>query len=324
MFETLIGVITGIVVTGLLVLVIALIIAWRFSHMVAKKASAALPAKGRFTEVSGGRLHWVEKGEGQPVVMIHGLGGNHHNFTYAMTERLAAAGYRAIAVDRPGCGWSERDSDEQARIPEQARMIAEMLGKEGIEKPLLVGHSLGGAVSLALAVNHPEQVGGLALVSALITPPDAPSEAFAGIDLANPAMRRFVAETLAIPMSIRNGAKTLAIIFGPDPAPDDFRVRGGGLLSMRPDAFYAAATDMAAVGKDMHAITARIGEIQVPVGMFYGMDDRILSAPEQIAALTAAVPDADVETMEARGHMPLVIEPERLEAFIVRMAGKLG
>jgi len=313
------------VLVGIFLLVLlALFIAWRFSHMVAKKASAALPPRGRFTAVSGGRLHWVEKGEGQPVVMIHGLGGNHHNFTYAMTERLAAAGYRAIAIDRPGCGWSERDSDEQARIPEQARMIAEMLEQEGIEKPLLVGHSLGGAVSLALAVNHPDRVGGLALVSALVTPPDAPSEAFAGIDVANPGMRRFIAETLAVPMSIRNGAKTLEIIFGPDPAPDDFRVRGGGLLSMRPDAFYAAATDMAAVGVDMHAITARISEIKVPVGMFYGMDDRILSAPEQIAALQAARPDADIETMEGRGHMPLVIEPERLEVYILRMAGKIG
>lgn len=317
-------VLPAVLVGIFLLIILALFIAWRFSHMVAKKASAALPPRGRFTAVSGGRLHWVEKGEGKPVVMIHGLGGNHHNFTYAMTERLAAAGYRAIAIDRPGCGWSERDSDEQARIPEQARMIAELLAQEGIEKPLLVGHSLGGAVSLALAVNHPDRVGGLALVSALVTPPDAPSEAFAGIDVANPAMRRFIAETLAVPMSIRNGAKTLEIIFGPDPAPDDFRVRGGGLLSMRPDAFYAAATDMAAVGVDMHAITARISEIKVPVGMFYGMDDRILSAPEQIAALQAARPDADIETMEGRGHMPLVIEPERLEAYILRMAGKIG
>lgn len=307
----------GIVILGI---IIALVVAWRFSHMVAGKAAKALPPKGHFTEVRGGRLHWVEMGEGQPVVMIHGLAGNLHNFTYAMTKRLAAAGYRAIAIDRPGCGWSERDSDEQARIPEQARMIAEMLEKEGIENPLLVGHSLGGAVSLALAVNHPERVGALALVSALIKAPDKPAAAFAGIDIANPGMRRFVAETMAVPMSIRNGAKTLAFVFGPDAAPDDFRIKGGGLLSLRPGAFYGAATDLQAVALDMPAITERIGEISHPVGLFYGMGDRILSAPEQIEALRTALPDADIETMDERGHMPLVIEPERLEAFIVRMA----
>jgi len=308
----------------LLLVVIALFVAWRFSHQIAKKASAALPPKGHFTAVSGGRLHWMERGEGPPVVMIHGLGGNLHNFTYAMMDRLAAAGYRAIAIDRPGCGWSERDSDEQARVPEQARMIAEMLAKEGIDKPLVVGHSLGGAVSLALALNHPELVGGLALVSALIRAPQTPSEAFSGINIANPGTRRFIAETLAVPMSIRNGDKTLSIVFGPDAAPEDFRVRGGGLLSLRPNAFYAAATDMHAVGRDMDGLTGRLGEIAVPVGLFYGMDDRILSAREQIAVLTEALPDADVETVDGHGHMPPVIEPERLQAFVVRMAGKLA
>jgi uncharacterized membrane protein len=77
MLNVLLAVLGGII----LIIILALFIAWRFSHMVAKKASAALPPRGRFTEVSGGRLHWIEKGEGQPVVMIHGLGGNHHNFT---------------------------------------------------------------------------------------------------------------------------------------------------------------------------------------------------------------------------------------------------
>ena len=303
-------------------ILLALLVAWRFSATVAKKAEAALPAKGRFTDVPGGRLHWMETGEGPPVVMIHGLAGNLHNFTYALAERVAAAGYRVLIVDRPGCGWSTRDSDEQARIPEQARMIAALLEREGIEKPLLVGHSLGGAVALALAVNHPERVGGLALVSALVKAPEAPADAFAGLDIANPVMRRLVAHTLAVPMSIRNGQKTLAIVFGPDPAPEDFRTRGGGLLGLRPQAFYAASTDLHCVARDMDAITARIGGIAVPVGLFYGMGDRILSAPYQLTALREALPQADIETMDARGHMPLIVEPERVEAFVLRMAGK--
>ena len=307
-----------------LLVILAVIAAWRFSASVAAKVRSGMPPQGRFTEVDGGRIHWVEKGEGQPVVMIHGLAGNLHNFTYAMLDQLAEAGYRAIAIDRPGCGWSERETDAHARIPAQAAMIARMLEAEGIAPALLVGHSLGGAVSLALAQNHPERVAGLALVSALIKAPDAPSEAFAGINVSNPMIRRFLADTLAIPFSIRNGPKTLAIVFGPDAAPADFRTRGGGLLSLRPEAFYAAATDLHAVEADMADITARLGTIKVPVGLFYGMQDRILSAPEQIAALQAALPEAEVETMENRGHMPLVIEPDRVVAFVKRMVAKLG
>lgn len=300
---------------------VALVLAWRFSAAVAKKAAVAIPANGRFTDVSGGRIHWTDQGEGMPIVMIHGLAGNLHNFSYAMVDRLAGD-FRVIAIDRPGCGWSERDGDERARIPEQARMIAEMLEKEGIGPAILVGHSLGGAVSLALAVNHPERVKALALVSALIQAPSHPAEAFAGIDIANPVLRRLVANTLAVPMSIRNGEKTLAFVFGPDAPPKDFRTRGGGLLSLRPEAFYAAATDLQCVPYDMDGITARIGDIKVAVGLFYGTDDRILSAGDQIAVLRQALPDADVETLDGGGHMPLVIVPDRVEAFVRRIVSR--
>ena len=304
------------------ILLAAVVLAWWFTRAVAQKAEAALPPKGRFTDVPGGRLHWVEKGEGPTVVMIHGLAGNHHNFTYAMLDRLADKGYRAIALDRPGCGWSERDDDEQARIPNQAAMIAAWLEAEGIEKALLVGHSLGGAISLALAVNHPERVAGLALVSALVKAPEAPSDAFSGINIANPGIRKFVAHTIATPLAIRTGEKTLSIVFGPDAAPKDFRTRGGGLLGLRPRAFYAAATDLHSVDKDMDSITARIGGISVPVGMFYGEDDLILVAPEQIEALQAALPDAVIEAVPNHGHMPLVIIPDEVTGFVERMAAK--
>ncbi|WP_203292134.1 alpha/beta fold hydrolase [Maricaulis parjimensis] len=303
-------------------LVAAVLAAWWFTRSVAKKVEASLPPKGQFTDVPGGRIHWIEKGEGHPVVMIHGLAGSHANFTYAMLDKLAEKGYRAIAIDRPGCGWSERDGDEQARIPNQAAMIAAWLEAEGIENALLVGHSLGGAVSLALAVSHPDRVSGLALISALVRAPEAPSDAFAGINIANPGIRKFVAHTIATPMAIRTGEKTLSIVFGPDAAPADFRTRGGGLLGLRPRAFYAAATDMHAVEKDMDSITDRIGEIEVPVGMFYGEDDLILVAPEQIAALREKLPNAVIEAVPNHGHMPLVIIPDEVTGFVQRMAEK--
>ena len=75
------------IIVGILVAIVVL--AWWFTRTVAQKAEAALPPKGKFTDVPGGRLHWVEKGEGQPVVMIHGLAGSHYNFTYAMLDQLA-------------------------------------------------------------------------------------------------------------------------------------------------------------------------------------------------------------------------------------------
>ena len=317
MNTTLLVVLTGLVLAA----GIALLIAWLFSASVAKNVAAALPPAGRFVAVEGGRLHIIEKGEGPPIVMIHGLGGNLHNFTYALVDRLAAD-HRVIAVDRPGSGWSTRDSDEQARLPQQARMIAEMMAAEGLERPLVVGHSLGGAIALALAVNHSDQVGALALISPLASAPDAPADVFKGLAIADPGLRTLVAHTVAVPLSIRNGEKTLAVVFGPDAAPDDFRTRGGGLLGLRPRAFYATSTDFNAIGQDLDALQARYGEIAVPAGVVYGTEDKLLDAETQIAALRAALPAIEVETVTGHGHMPLIVLPDETEAFVRKMAGK--
>lgn len=294
---------------------------WIWSHMVARKVEKALPPAGRITDVTGGKIHFVSRGEGRPIVMIHGLAGHLQNFTYATTGDLEGD-FRTIALDRPGSGYSERDSHEQARIPVQARMIAEWLEAEGIEKPLIVGHSLGGAVSLALALNYPEKISGLALVAPLAVLPDQGANVFAALSLPNPLVRRLVAETIAVPASIRRGAATLAVVFGPNKAPADFPIRGGGVLGMRPRAFMAASTDFNAVDLDMPALTARFGELKMPVGVLYGDGDRILDHRLHLDALRSAIPQLDEEVLPGVGHMVQISMPDRTESFIRRMAAK--
>ena len=107
-----------------------------WSKMVARKVETAIPRIGEIATVTGGKIHFLDQGEGQTIVMIHGLAGHLQNFTYATTDALKND-FRVIALDRPGSGYSQRDSDELARIPEQARMIAEFLTAQGIEKPLI-------------------------------------------------------------------------------------------------------------------------------------------------------------------------------------------
>ncbi|WP_300552239.1 alpha/beta hydrolase [Maricaulis sp.] len=293
-----------------------------FSRNVGAKVEEALPPAGRKTAVAGGEIHFVEAGEGQPIVMIHGLAGNLHNFTYAMTGALAKD-YRVIALDRPGCGYSTRENDDRARLPQQAAMVAEFLEREGIENPLVVGHSLGGALSLFLALNHPERVGGLAMIAPLTAVQDDAPGAFDSLNIANPGVRRLVAGTLAVPMTIRNGDKALGEVFGPEAAPEDFRTRGGSLLSLRPEAFYVAATDLHAVPPEMRQVQARYSELQHPLGMLYGDGDRILHWKTHIAPIQAARPDLDLEVLEGVGHMPPITQPERTEAFIRRMAERV-
>ena len=143
--------ILGFIFLILLAVVFLITVATQF---VGASAASASPRRGKMTKINGGRIHWVDEGSGQPIVMIHGLGGNLNNFTYSLTSELTNE-YRVIALDRPGCGWSERDGIDQATLPEQARMIAEFIEAEGLGKPLIVGHSLGGAIAETLGAEPP-------------------------------------------------------------------------------------------------------------------------------------------------------------------------
>ena len=315
----LVSVIGGLV--GLIIL--ALIASAIFTRQIAGKVDKAMPPIGEFVDVSAGRIHYVEKGEGRTLLLVHGLSGSLHNFGYALTERLAER-YHVVAIDRPGCGHSERDSDEEARLPRQAALIAEFIEKKGLEKPIIVGHSLGGAISLRLALDHPELVGGLAMISPLTEIQTSAPGVFSGIDIASPAVRRLIANTIAIPSSIRNGPKVVAAIFKPEAAPEDFRNKGGGLLTLRPCAFYGTSTDLHAVPMDIADQVARYGELSVPLGMLYGEDDNVLSADRNIAAVQSVQPDVHVVRMPGVGHMPVVTQVAACERFIDEMAARVN
>jgi pimeloyl-ACP methyl ester carboxylesterase len=309
--ELVVMILAGFVGAALL----GLVASWLFSRSVAAKVEKHMPPQGKMTTVEGGQIHWVDSGDGPPIVMIHGLSGNHHNFTHSATSKLSDS-FRTIAIDRPGCGHARRDSNEGARLPEQARMIAEFLDREEIEKPLIVGHSLGGAVALALALDFPDKIAGLALIAPLIGAQSSVPPVFSGIDIANPGVRRFVAETLAVPTSIQQGARVVAAIFAPDKPPEDFRTRGGGLLSLRPQAFHASSTDLHAVPLDLPAQIERYAELKLPVGILYGDADPVLAPDFHIDCLRSVRPDCEIKRIDGAGHMLPVTHPEQVADLI--------
>jgi len=290
-----------------------------FSRSVSAKIYKALPPCGKVTDVANGKIHAFEAGSGRSILMIHGLAGNLLNFRYACMDTLTDD-YRIVAIDRPGCGYSERDSDERARLPHQAAMIAEFIDKAGLDRPLVVGHSLGGAVSLALALNHPDKVSGLALIAPLTTPPESPPDIFTGLNIANPLRRKFIAATLAIPSLLRNAPKITAGIFAPDSVPEDFSERGGGILTVPSDAFYTASTDLHASIVDLDDVQARYSELNVPVGMLYGDQDNVLRYDVHVAAVQSAYSKLQLKVLEGVGHMPLVTQPKETVGFIRGMA----
>ncbi len=307
--------------TIILLIIAFFLICGAITNFIAAAARAAVPKTGKTTKVRSGEIHWVENGQGRPIVMIHGLGANLRNFTYALTGKLDDE-FRVIALDRAGCGWSTRDGIAQSTLPEQARMIAEFLKKEGIEKPVLVGHSLGGAVSLSLALDHPEQVGALALLAPLTQSGAEPPEVFKPLMVANGFLRWLVAQTISTPRGIMRAKESLAAVFAPEPAPADFALRAGGVLGLRPKGFVAPSEDFVAVPASIDAVAARLPQLTVGGGVLYGVEDKILDAEVHGRGLANAAPAIELELIEGAGHMLPMTQVDACVAFIRGVAGR--
>jgi len=287
---------------------------------LAREAERQVPGTGRYVEVDGNRIHYRDYGSGRPIVLIHGLGGTMLHFPPALLDRLKDD-YRLIVLDRPGSGYSMRKDADNGRLPQQADDIAGLIDALKLEKPLLVGHSLGGMIALTVALNHADRISGLALLSPL-THAVGEAPQFAGLKIPSRTLRRIISQTIAVPLSARSADATMAFIFAPQKTPADYMVAGGGWLGLRPSHFYATSTDFTAVELDIDKLSPRYGEIRLPVGILSGDKDQVLDYAQQTLPMKDEIAGIDIEILPGVGHMPQFVEPAKVAAFIRRMAGR--
>ena len=268
-------------VTGIVVTALACAALMSFTRRATRRIEQAVPMDGRHIDIDGERIHYVEFGndnaDGPPVVFVHGLCGQMRNFAYLPLEALARE-HRIILVDRPGSGYSTRGPQAPANIRAQANTVARLIAALGLEAPVLVGHSLGGAIALAVALDHPESVARLALIGPLTHVQTEVPKAFRALVVRSARVRRFMARTLATPFGLATSTATLKAVFAPEAVPADFRTRGGALLSVRPKGFYNASLDLVAIedSDDLEIMEQRYADLTVPVDVLFGRDDIVL------------------------------------------------
>ncbi len=294
---------------------------WFKTRRIVRMARALVPPPGKFVEIDGNRIHYVEEGEGRPIVFVHGLGGTQFHFSKPLFP-LLKGDFRLVAPDRPGSGYSTRHGDRPASPSEQADFIVRFIERLGLERPLVVGHSLGGAISLALALDHGDKIAGVALLSPLTRHQDEIGPEFAALAIRSPLKRRLVAEIFSAPVAVKMGPQTLAFVFGPQQPPADYAVGGGSMIALLPSHFYASSTDFLAVGDDMARQETRYGELKMPVGVLFGSADRLIDYRENGVWMESQIDGMDLEILEGVGHMPQYAEPEKVAAFIRRIAAR--
>jgi len=289
-----------------------------FAWSTNRRIDAGFKPTGRFVDVPGASLHLVDRGTGPAILMVHGLGGQLRHFTYGV-EKLLSNNFRVLAVDRPGSGHSIRHDGASASMESQADALIALLDKLGIAQATVVGHSLGGAISLMLAARHPHRVKALALVAPLTHTPEGLPAPFRGLDITQPALRKFVAWTFAVPGFIARSPAIMKTLFSPEAHPKDFATRAGGLMSLKPSQFIAASTDLAAIPDSLPVLEASYTHLKLPVSMLYGRGDLVLDPQMHAKAFVDKVPHTQLTLVDG-GHMLPVTQAERTAAFIEAVA----
>ncbi len=292
-----IGIVLVVIVVGLVA----------YTALNALSAERKVPRVGQFIEVNGARIHYVDLGAGPTMVLVHGLGAESHNYTYKLTERLTRD-HRVIVIDRPGAGYSVPAPGAHPDLKAQAAIVAGVITRLGLDRPLLVGHSLGGAVALALGLDHPELVRGLALIAPLTQPQEDIPVAFKALIIPSDAMRRIIGWTLAAPMGKLNRLKGLEMVFGPEAIPADYDTAGGGALTLRPNNFFAASSEVSHGSGELVEMGERYPGLTPPVAVLFGRGDRILDPEVHGRRLAATVPGLALEIVDG-GHMIPLTQP---------------
>jgi pimeloyl-ACP methyl ester carboxylesterase len=221
-----------------------------------------------------------------PVVLLHGAGGNH---LYWPAEVRRLAGMRVFAPDLPGHGKSSGRG--QQSINAYARLIADWLEGLGISTAVFIGHSMGSAIALTLAINSPEQVAGLGLVGAgarMRVRPDILA------DSANPTTFHKAVESLI------SGA------FSPFADTRLVELAANRMAETRPSVLHG---DLLACNE--FDLTERLGEIKAPTLVLCGSDDQ-LTPLRSSQFLAGAIPDASLKVIPQAGHMVMLEKPNEV------------
>ena len=270
-----------------------------------RRAERDFPPRGRFVTVDGVRLHFTVQGRddaAQTVVMLHGNALMAEEFDLSGLVRLAAERYRVVVFDRPGYGWSDRPHDRRWDPQAQADLLHAALRRLGVVDPVVLGHSWGAVVALAMGLRHPEDIGSLVLASGYYFPTvrlDTPLLAAPALPVVGTLWRHTVAPLLGRllwPLAMRR-------LFGPGPTPAAFRERYPVAMSLRPSQLRASAAESAMLLPATAALRRSYGELDVPAVLVAGADDRMSSTRWQSGRLHHRLAHSWLRIVEGSGHM---------------------
>ncbi|WP_306481940.1 alpha/beta fold hydrolase [Limnobacter sp.] len=274
--------------------------------IAAERAISGLERK--VLQIDGFVVPYLQGGQGEPLVLIHGFGGSKDNFNrvaYYLTNQ-----YTVYSIDVPGFGASTRDMNADYVINTQIDRVHEIIEKLGLQKPHIGGNSMGGWISGAYAAKYPDNVASVWFLAPAGLVESRKSE----------VIQKFE-QTGEIVLTASNREEFEKIVdvvmyerpaFAPGFVVDAMAARAAADQPLHKRIYK----DFKTVPSDL-ATALNASTYKGPGLIVWGKEDRVLHV-DGAAELKTAMPGFDVIMMDKVGHVPMMEQPEQVAADYVK------
>ncbi len=287
-----------------------------------RKMRTLTPPIGQLIEQDGKMVHVWVGGTGPDLILLHGASGNLRDFTFRLTDKLTQ-NFRVIAFDRPGLGYSEALHSHGESPQEQARHLARVADRLGVKNAIIAGHSFGGSVAMAWALERADQVAALVSLAGAVNPWPGELGAWYGLvgsDLGGATVVPLIAAL--VPLSLAK--KSVVSIFEPDAVPDGYLEYIGVDLTLRSKVLRANARQVNGLRPNVVEMSRLYPSLTIPIEIIHGSDDITVPLSVHSEPLAKAVTTANLTVLPGIGHMPQHADPDAAIAAIQRAASRAG
>ncbi|WP_043351802.1 alpha/beta fold hydrolase [Methylobacterium sp. B1] len=292
-----------------------------YAATMTRRAERETPPVGSFLTVDGVRLHYLERGQGEPLVLIHGNGTLIQDFLVSGIVDDLAKRHRVIVFDRPGYGYSDRPRGFWTPRA-HATLFQKALQQLGVTQAVVLGHSWGTLVAVALALQAPRLVRSLVLASGYYYP-----TLRADVILASPVAIPGIGDLLRHTVSPLAGRLMMPAmikgLFAPAAIPERFARSFPTAMMLRPLQLRASAEDAAMMTPVTVELQAHYRDLDLPVVIITGGDDQIADVGRQSRRLHHDVPGSELVIVPGMGHMIHHLAPERVVAAVERASERI-
>jgi pimeloyl-ACP methyl ester carboxylesterase len=271
------------------------------NHVMARYAEQQHPPNGAFIDVDGVRLHYSDRGEGSPVVLIHGNMVTGNDYDTSGVAAILLKTHRVIIFDRPGFGHSERPHDRVWTADKQADLLCKALQQLGVVRPVVVGHSWGAIVAMAMAVRHEAEIAGVVALSGYYFWTLRPDVLLVGVG-ALPIIGDILRYTISPLLNWLTMPLVKRALFSPGSVPERFDAGFSTAMAIRPSQIRATSEDGALMIPGALALRDHYKDLRLPVVIMAGEGDKVVFK-RRAEQLKAAVSGSVLSIVQGAGHM---------------------